>query len=188
MKHTSRRDPGLLYPSSVLHKYYYWSIRKAAKTLTSTNDTHIIKDIATMKKSKMKTPPSNGNSSSTLDRFLVEINNILLERDGTRLLDYLVIEPPYSALYMQMIAELRRDYPRFGNTGQKLHGDADLENLCERKLRDVLSSDATADGSTGMGWSAFGKFLIQYFVFLREVDVGGGHLLETYNLLSEVVQ
>ena len=140
-----------------------------------------------MKKSNMKTPSSNGENSSTLDRFLAEINQILLERDGTRLLDYLVIEPPYSALYMQMIAELRRDYPRFGNRGQR-NGDAELESLCERKLRDVLSGNTAAGGNTGMGWSAFGKFLVQYFVFLREVDVGGGHLLETYNLLSEVVQ
>lgn len=135
----------------------------------------------------MKTPPSNGEGSSTLDRFLAEINHILLERDGARLLDYLVIEPPYSALYMQMITELRQDYPRFGKKGQK-YGDAELESLCERKLRNVLSNDATAGGNPGMGWSAFGKFLVQYFIFLREVDMGGGNLLETYNLLSEVVQ
>ena len=135
----------------------------------------------------MKNPPSSANGTSTIDRFLTEINRILVERDATRLLDYLVIEPPYSASYTEMIAELRRDFPRFGNMGQR-YGDAELESLCERKLRDVLSSDATSSGNAGMGWSAFGKFLVQYFVFLREVDVRGRHLLETYNLLSEVLQ
>ena len=136
----------------------------------------------------MKNPPSNTNRTSTIDRFLTEINRILVERDANRLLDYLVIEPPYPASYTEMIAELRRDFPRFGNMAQR-YGDAELESLCERKLRDVLNSDAgTSGGNTGMGWSAFGKFLVQYFVFLREVDVRGRHLLETYNLLSEVLQ
>ena len=129
------------------------------------------------------------NRSSTLGRFLAEINRILNERDAARLMDYLVIEPPYSASYTEMITELRREYPRHGNAGHR-NGDSELERLCERELRDVLSSDSTVGSSSGggMGWSAFGKFLVQYFVFLREVDVRGGHLLETYNLLSEVLQ
>ena len=145
----------------------------------------------------MKNRRSNANNTnSTLERFLTEINRILAERDAARLLDYLVIEPPYPASYTEMIAELRRDFPSrsadgdntINNTGgQRRSGDAGLESLCERKLRDVLSSDAaatttiTSGGSTGtgMGWSAFGKFMVQYFVFLREVDVRGRNLLET---------
>lgn len=111
--------------------------------------------------------------TATIDRFLGEISRIIREKNAQQLREYLVIEPPYADTYNTLISELRRVY-------QKGREDA-LEAKCSAALPEARDG---IDGSSS--WTAFVKFVVQYFSFLRDVDVG--NLLETYNLLSELLQ
>lgn len=112
-------------------------------------------------------------ATPTIDQFLSEISRILQAKDGAKLQDYLVIEPPYSNLYNVMIAEMRTIYPK----GKK-------EDSLETKCNSALPS--ARNGEDDAPWSAFTKFMVQYFTFLRDVDIQ--NLLDTYNILSELVQ
>ncbi|KAE8382341.1 hypothetical protein BDV26DRAFT_278132 [Aspergillus bertholletiae] len=104
-----------------------------------------------------------------LDRFLSGISDIIRNRDGSKLQDFLQIEPPLSDIYRQMVEELRRQYPN----GSK---EADLLRRCEGLV------PRTKNGSS---WTAFPTFMKLYFTFLRDVNVD--NLLETYNLLKGLV-
>ncbi|KAE8133657.1 hypothetical protein BDV38DRAFT_274109 [Aspergillus pseudotamarii] len=104
-----------------------------------------------------------------LDRFLSGISEIIRNRDGSKLQDFLQIEPPLSDIYRQMVEELRRQYP----SGSK---EADLLRRCEGLV------PRTKNGSS---WAAFPTFMKLYFTFLRDVNVD--NLLETYNLLKGLV-
>ena len=68
------------------------------------------------------------------------------------------------------------------------YGDGALESMVGATglVEAVGSADPGGGAGGAQAWSALGKFLVQYFVFLRDVDVG--NLAETYDLLSEVVQ
>ncbi|KAK5140769.1 hypothetical protein LTR04_002855, partial [Oleoguttula sp. CCFEE 6159] len=110
-------------------------------------------------------------STATLDQFLGEIARIVRERNGAQLQDYLVIEPPYRELYNKMIVEIRQSFPK----GRE---DA-LEAKCSALLPEVR------DGVDGASWTAFIKFIVQYFCFLKDVNID--NLLDTYNLLSELL-
>ena len=105
-----------------------------------------------------------------LDRFLSGISEIVRNRDGSKLQDFLQIEPPLSDIYRQMVEELRRQYPN----GSK---EADLLRRCEGLV------PRTKNGSS---WTAFPTFMKLYFTFLRDVNVD--NLLETYNLLKGLVK
>ena len=113
--------------------------------------------------------------AGTLDRFLGEISRILRERNNTQLCEYLVIEPPFAETYNALIAELRNNYRKGQN-----QEDA-LETRCSNALPEAREG---VDGSSS--WTAFVKFMVHYLTFLRDVDVS--NLLETYNLLSELLQ
>lgn len=108
-------------------------------------------------------------STPTIDQFLAEIASIVREKDGAKLQDYLVIEPPFTSLYGTMVNEMRQSYPR------------GREDPLEPKCRNVLPTD-----EEDAQWSGFIKFMVQYFSFLRDVNIN--NLLDTYNALSEVVQ
>jgi len=111
-------------------------------------------------------------TSPTLDQFLAEISRILHERNALQLQDYLVIEPPYRDLYNAMITEIRHVFPK-GSEGN-------LEAKCSAALPEAR------DGEDGQPWTAFSKFMVQYLGFLRDVNIA--NLLDTYNLLTELVQ
>ncbi|GMF76694.1 unnamed protein product [Aspergillus oryzae] len=104
-----------------------------------------------------------------LDKFLSGISEIIGNRDGSKLQDFLQIEPPLSDIYRQMVEELRQQYPN----GPK---EADLLRRCEGLV------PRTRNGSS---WTAFPTFMKLYFTFLRDVNVD--NLLETYNLLKGLV-
>ncbi|KAF2148654.1 hypothetical protein K461DRAFT_232005 [Myriangium duriaei CBS 260.36] len=113
----------------------------------------------------------------TLTKFLGEISTILRQRDARKLCDYLVIEPPYAPIYETLRAEVRSSYnSQDGTSAQR------LEAACQDKLGPVLT-DPEGNSPT---WTAYVKFMAQYFAFLRDVDVG--NLLATYELLSELLQ
>ncbi|KAL2817499.1 hypothetical protein BDW59DRAFT_132387 [Aspergillus cavernicola] len=105
--------------------------------------------------------------TTTLDRFLTSLAEIVRDRDGAKLQDFLQIEPPLPDVYGQMVAELRQQYP---NGSPK---EADLLLRCEGLVPKSKGSSA---------WTSFPTFMKLYFSFLRDVNVG--NLLETYNLLK----
>lgn len=112
-------------------------------------------------------------ATPTLNTFLSEVSRIIRERNAAQLEDFLRIEPPFSQHYQTLIQEIRQAYPR-GN-------EEALEKKCETAIPEA------AGGDLGVAsWTAFIKFMVQYFGFLRDVDIG--NLLETYNQLSELVQ
>jgi len=106
-----------------------------------------------------------------LERFVAEVANNVRAKNGLQLKNILVIEPPYGQLYAEMINELQGQFPK----GRE---DA-LEAKCSHMLAALNDEEDTQ-------WTAFTKFIVQYFGFLRDVNIQ--NLLETYNLLSELVQ
>lgn len=124
---------------------------------------------STLRPAKMLTP--------TLSRFLSETAGVLRSRDADKLCQYLVIEPPYPQIYEQLRAEIRSTYNAQDRTALQR-----LETVCSDQLSAVLT-DPEGNAPT---WTAFTKFMAQYFIFLRDVDVS--NLLATYELLSEVLQ
>ncbi|KAF2083250.1 hypothetical protein K490DRAFT_52150 [Saccharata proteae CBS 121410] len=119
------------------------------------------------------------SSTPTLDMFLQEVRGIMREKNGDKLQAYLVIEPSqgtYPPLYNTMIAELRRSFP---------DGTEDaLEDKCREEMPELLELE---DRSS---FESFYRFLAQYFVFLRDIDVQNLNekQLEAYNLLAELVE
>lgn len=105
-----------------------------------------------------------------LDRFLSGLAELVRNRDGAQLQDFLQIEPPLSEIYQQMVEELRQRYP---NGSQK---EVDLLRRCEALV---------PRSKVGSSWTAFPTFMKLYFTFLRDVNVE--NLLETYNLLKGLV-
>ena len=107
-----------------------------------------------------------------LGQFLVAINGFIQVRNEAQLNDYLVVEPPFSGHYQQMIQELKRAYP-------KGHEDL-LEEKCSAGL------GAAREGAEGSPWTPFIKFMTQYLGYLRDVDADPTKYLQTYELLSEL--
>ncbi|CAG8219386.1 unnamed protein product [Penicillium salamii] len=105
-----------------------------------------------------------------LDQFLGNLQEIVQNRDGSKLQDFLQLEPPLSEIYQRMIAELRQHYA----TSAK--ADADILQRCERLV------PRTKNGSS---WAAFPAFMRMYLTFLREMNTD--NLLETYNQLKALL-
>ena len=106
-----------------------------------------------------------------LDQFLGAVVQTLRTKNGERLKDILLIEPPLPQAYAALADELRRTFPR---------GPPDrLENRIGKLL-------AQEDGDLGGSWSAFVSFLVSYFGFVR--DVNPDQLLETYELLKNLLK
>ena len=113
----------------------------------------------------------SNSASSTIDQFLSEIAIILRERNGLKLQDYLILEPPLPPLYSTIVTELRQSFPPTRRD--------DLEEKCKR----LLSED---EGDTGGSWTAFISFMLQYFAFLRDVNIE--HLVETHDALKSLLK
>ncbi|KAI9654568.1 MAG: hypothetical protein M1831_005329 [Alyxoria varia] len=111
--------------------------------------------------------------ASTLDQFLADISRIIREKNDVQLQDYLVIEPPFGNIYLDMINELKQKYPK--------GSEKKLEATCEEALP---KGGEDQDGPPP--WTAFTKFLVQYFGFIRDVNIE--NLLQTYELLCELVK
>ena len=121
-------------------------------------------------------------ATPTTNTFLTEISNLLSNKDSQKLAQYLIIEPPYSQSYTTIIQELRRTHPKKSSSSSNNNNEDDA---LEAKVNAGLVGIKDAE-SNGSSWAAFCKFLSVYLGFLRDVDVG--NLLETFGLLSEVLQ
>lgn len=104
-----------------------------------------------------------------LDQFLFEISKALRTRDGAKLQDVLVLEPPFAPIYQAVIAELRSSFQK--------------QELLDKKCETALPPD---DGTSGGSWPAFISFLVQYLGFIRDVDVS--QLVETHNQLRALLK
>ena len=111
-------------------------------------------------------------STPTLDKFLGEIARILRKKDGIQLQDYMVLEPPLPPLYVQIVDELKRNYPMFNQ--------APLDQKCREFLPEY------EDGDDGGSWNAFIAFFVRYLTFLRDVNVN--QLVETHEMLRSVLK
>lgn len=111
------------------------------------------------------------SDTPVLDSFTASIAELVRNRDGAKLQDYLQIEPPLSQVYQQMVAELQRKYPS---------NDKNEEQLFKKCEGLVPSAD------TGSSWTAFVNFMRSYFNFMRDVNVD--NLLDTYNLLKGLLK
>ena len=110
-------------------------------------------------------------STPTLDQFLPGIAQILRTRDGPKLQDFLAIEPPLPPIYHTLANELRQSFPQDQSKA--------LEQKCEASL-------PQSDGDQPGAWPAFVSFLVQYFLFLR--DVNPEQLVETHEKLKALLR
>lgn len=111
-------------------------------------------------------------SPPTLDQFLAEIAGIIKEKNGIRLQEYLIYEPPLPLLYNKIVSEIKQVYPP---SGQKA-----LENKC---ISFIPEYDEGEDGGSR---TAFVMFMVKYFAFLR--DVNTDNLIETHDMLKTLLK
>lgn len=111
------------------------------------------------------------SQSPVLDQFLGNLQEIVQNRDGSKLQDFLQLEPPLSEIYQRLTAELRQHYAAGAKT------DADILQRCERLVTRTKS---------GSSWAAFPVFMKMYLIFLREMNTD--NLLETYNQLKALLK
>ena len=105
------------------------------------------------------------------DQFLSVISEALRTRDGRKLQDLLVLEPPYAPAYQAVISELQQSFPK--------SRQSQLDKKCE-------SSIVQEDGTNGGSWSAFINFLVQYLSFIRDVNVS--QLVDTHNQIKALLK
>ncbi|CAP97322.1 Pc22g00340 [Penicillium rubens Wisconsin 54-1255] len=104
-----------------------------------------------------------------LDQFLGSLQELVQNRDGAKVQDFLQLEPPLSDIYQRMVSELRQYYA----PGSK--ADTELLQRCEPLV----------PRSKGGSWTAFPTFAKLYLIFLR--DMNTDNLLETYNQLKALL-
>ncbi len=110
-------------------------------------------------------------SSSIIDRFLKEIADIIKQENGPKLKEYLILEPPFPDLYIQIINELRQTYPVFN------------QGALEGKVTSFIPEyDDSEDGGSR---STFISFMSKYLIFIRDVDIDS--LLETHDMLKSLL-
>ncbi|KAK5684197.1 hypothetical protein LTS10_004061 [Elasticomyces elasticus] len=109
-----------------------------------------------------------------LGQFLVQVNGFVQARNGEDLTQWLALEPPFNAQYLEMIQELQTAFPR-GN-------EEALEQRCSQILK------AAVVGDEGSPWTAFVKFMAHYLAYMRDVSSDVDKYLETYASLSELQQ
>lgn len=120
------------------------------------------------------------STTPTIDQFLSEIALILRAKDGAKLRDYLILEPPLPPLYEVIVAELRQAYSQPG-------AEERLEAKCRAGLPEYDdTAAAAAEKEEVVAWPVFVSFLCQYFLFLRSVNPE--QLVETHELLKALLK
>lgn len=106
--------------------------------------------------------------SSILEKFLMEINEILLAEDGNKLASYLLYEPEFPDIYMSLIADYKINYPP-DNVARPEENKA-LRALVAR-LVPAAGKDDTGD------WTPMARFLTDWFAYI-------GHIVPTMDLIE----
>lgn len=104
-------------------------------------------------------------AGAKLDQFLNGVNSFIQQRDAQALCDWLVVDPPFSEIYQSLIAQLKKF-----DVGNNLH------SKCQAIFRAAVEQH----------WNAFIPFIVQYILFLRDIDVN--NLLGAYELLGDLVE
>lgn len=120
--------------------------------------------------------PEANMASPTIDEFLEEVRGLLRDKNGIKLQDVMLLEPPLPPSYHRLVSELKQSFPE--------HSEDALLTKCASFLPEY---DADYDEKDGGGSSpAFATFAVRYFAFLRDVDVDD--LVETHDLLKNLLK
>ncbi|KAL6715145.1 hypothetical protein ACLMJK_007409 [Lecanora helva] len=110
-------------------------------------------------------------SPPTIDKFLQEIIKTVLAKDGVRLQQNLVLEPPLPPLYNQIMGELKQFYT------------ASSQDALEAKCKSFIPEQDEEEG--GGSRLPFIVFMVKYFSFLRDLNVD--NLVETHDMLKALL-
>lgn len=116
--------------------------------------------------------------SSTIAQFLEEVRGLLREKNGIKLQDVMLLEPPLPPSYHLLISDLRQSFPR--------GSDAVLWGKCAEFLSEYDVDHDERDGGVITSSPAFATFVFKYFEFLRDVDVDA--LVETHDMLKNLLK
>lgn len=111
-------------------------------------------------------------SPPRIDEFLGDLVKVLLAKDGIRLQQALILEPPLPPFYNAVVSELRQVYP------------ASSQANLEKKIGSFIPE--RDEDNAGGSRAAFNAFVVRYFSFLRDVNVD--NLLETHDLLKALLR
>lgn len=118
---------------------------------------------------------------ATLDAFLSSLGQFIRNKDPKSLQDWLVVEPPLSEPYLNLIAEVRASFPEIKGTDGKPKENKLLEAHIEKLI--PLNDDAGPD--EGPVWPGLQAFIQKYLEFMR--DVNYEDLLTTHIQLSALI-
>lgn len=111
-----------------------------------------------------------------LENFLSSVNGFIQSRNADELSNYISIEPDqqgnFGDAYTSLIQNVRSNFPQ--------DNDNALEAFCSQRLPFAQA------GEDDMPWLDFVRFMVSYLKYLTLVNPQD--LLQTYNLLSDVVQ
>lgn len=111
-------------------------------------------------------------ASPTVDDLLKVVAGLLREKNGIKLQDVMLLEPPLPPLYNTIVSELRRSFP------------ASSQDALEAKCTHLLPE--YEEGDEGGSWISFITFTAKYFAFLRDVDVND--LVGTHDMLKSLLK
>lgn len=109
-----------------------------------------------------------------------EVNVALLAGNALKLQSILVIEPPFSPIYQQLISTLRNSFPST---------DTKATERLEKGIRAIVTEAGEGEDAEGrpvQSWGALITFLAAWLTFIRDVNVD--NLLTTYEGLSDLQQ
>ena len=109
-------------------------------------------------------------STPTIQQFLAEIVGILREKNGLKLQQYLILEPPLPDLYNVIVSELKASFSAFN--------EGPLKRKCDEYL--------PAEDEEGGSYAAFIQFMIKYFVFLRDLNIE--NQVHTHEMLKQLLK
>jgi hypothetical protein len=112
------------------------------------------------------------------------LNSVIQYGDAYQLADYVVVEPPFEDPEVDtFIAYLRQSYP------------ADDEGVSDQRIEDAIRQVVTeteesedSEGRPVQSWSSMVTFLLNWMVFLRDVDVEKDNYLEIYQRLKDLLE
>ena len=111
-------------------------------------------------------------SPPRMDEFLGDLVKVLLAKDGIGLQHALILEPPLPPFYNAVVGELKQVYPAISQA------------LLEKKVGSFIPE--RDEDNSGGSRAAFISFVVKYFSFLRDVNIG--NLLETHDLLKALLR
>jgi len=127
----------------------------------------------------MNTVPQNDLVASVC----ATLNSVIQYGDAYQLADYVVVEPPFEDPEVDtFIAFLRHSYSAEDETS---------DQRIEDTIRQVVTETEESEDSEGrpvQSWSSMVTFLLNWMVFLRDVDVEKDNYLEIYQRLKDLLE